>query len=147
MKSNREYLNSSKFAFFLLLNFTYSFVFAQIENVNVGGTTKTSTIISGISYHNNARIELSKFIDFHDIEREYYLNFIGNLEYELYFKNSIENLSPNTTYYYRWTDNNLIIDQGGKFTTFPDGASNIKIIFGSCAYTGSNRKVFDKIRE
>ena len=64
----KEYFNTYKLLFYILLNIVYSSVFAQIENVNLGGTTKTSIIISGKSTKNNAKLELSKFLDFHDIE-------------------------------------------------------------------------------
>lgn len=57
-------------------------------------------------------------------------------------------LSPGTTYHYAVRQGDLV-DRGrsGRVTTFPAGAASFTFAFGSCARTGSNGMVWDRIRE
>ena len=57
-------------------------------------------------------------------------------------------LRPATTYYYAVeADGRLDLVRRGHLRTFPEGASDFTVAFGSCAITGSNGAVFDAIRE
>ena len=57
-------------------------------------------------------------------------------------------LAPSTEYHYRVTvDGRVDVGRIGRFRTAPSGPSNFEIAFGSCAQTGAESSVFDRIRE
>ena len=60
----------------------------------------------------------------------------------------VTGLSPGTTYHYAVRQGDAV-DRGrsGRVTTFPAGAASFTFAFGSCARTGSNGMVWDRIRE
>jgi hypothetical protein len=61
---------------------------------------------------------------------------------------SATGLRPGTTYHYAVRQGDTV-DRGrsGRVTTFPSGPASFTIAFGSCARTGSNGMVWDRIRE
>ncbi|MEQ9503038.1 MAG: alkaline phosphatase D family protein [Deltaproteobacteria bacterium] len=59
---------------------------------------------------------------------------------------AVDGLDPSTRYYYGLENDGTEGPRIGRFTTFPDGPSNLRLAFGSCADTGSNHVVFDAVR-
>ncbi|ELR73701.1 hypothetical protein C900_02105 [Fulvivirga imtechensis AK7] len=65
-------------------------------------------------------------------------------------KASLDSLSPDTDYFYKLEiDGDLTSEPRltGKFRTFASGPFSYKMIFASCAETGSSSQVFETIRE
>ncbi|MEQ8718947.1 MAG: alkaline phosphatase D family protein [Acidimicrobiales bacterium] len=61
---------------------------------------------------------------------------------------AVDGLRPDTTYRYAVADADTVdTARAGRFTTFPEGAGSFTLAFASCARTGSNGAVFDRIRE
>jgi prolyl oligopeptidase len=62
---------------------------------------------------------------------------------------TVENLEPNTQYYYALEVNGRIDrKKRGEFKTFPPpGPASFEMAFASCGRTGSTRDVYDRIRE
>ena len=60
----------------------------------------------------------------------------------------VEGLVPDTAYTYA-VEVGGRLDRGrpGRFRTFPDGPASFAVAVGACAWTGSNGRVFDTIRE
>lgn len=57
----------------------------------------------------------------------------------------LEGLSPSTRYAYRVVSESGASLEGG-FRTFAEGPMSFRFVFGSCAATGSNHRVFDTMR-
>jgi len=72
------------------------------------------------------------------------LNFTTNNNYNL--KQEIRNLKENTTYAYTLTNENGSLLAKGNFNTMPTQPTSYKIVFGSCAETGSESEIFTKIK-
>jgi len=58
----------------------------------------------------------------------------------------VEGLRPSQRYAYGVEIDGHLDATDGAFTTFPEGAANFTIAFGSCSRTGSSGSVFDAIR-
>jgi alkaline phosphatase D len=59
-----------------------------------------------------------------------------------------DGLKPDTRYYYAVEiDGTTDTARRGTFKTFPDAPASFRVVFGSCASTGSESRVFDTIRE
>lgn len=60
----------------------------------------------------------------------------------------VDGLEPATPYFYAVAvDGELDLVRAGSFRTFPDDDQPLRLVFTSCARTGSNGQVFDAIRE
>lgn len=61
---------------------------------------------------------------------------------------AVDGLRPDTSYGYAVVGADTVdTARTGRFTTFPEGAGDFTLAFASCARTGSNGAVFDRIRE
>ncbi len=137
-----------------LLSFTIivtGFNFGQdIEYFWSGGLSENSaTIAFATSDVANVKIQYSEDLRFR--KRTKFSKTV-NTDQELnYFsKIALDDLTPNTDYYYRFSVNGIIIkdkDLIGRFRTSSDQPFSYKITLATCATTGSNNPVFDRIRE
>jgi hypothetical protein len=119
-----------------------------IENVHAGGTTSSSTIISGYAREENIKLEVIEVISESeeskiDIEELHRISSLADGSF--YFKNLITGLQSDSQYRYQFLLADTVYDLGGKFRTFNDQANSFKVIFGACAATRSERKVFETI--
>ena len=92
----------------------------------------------------NAELVVARDADFTDV--------VGTFEYaDVYDRVAefrVDGLEPATPYSYAVAvDGELDRVRAGTFRTFPDDDRPLRIVFTSCARTGSNGQVFDAIRE
>jgi prolyl oligopeptidase len=114
-----------------------------------GGVTPSSALVKAKLANEgmNARLVVSKSATF---AKPIYL---GPVRSETNHGNvvafPIESLEPDTGYHYALeVDGRLDRGKAGEFRTFPaPGPASFRIVFASCARTGSTSEVFDRIRE
>ena len=133
------------FIFFISYNLINA---AEVEYYWSGSVTPQSAVIS-FATDEKARIKIqySESKNFKKARR--YTKTISTKEKLHYFaKEQLVNLKPNQTYYYRFNINGTLRkDQIGKFKTHNDKPFSYKVTMATCATTGSNNPVFDRIRE
>ena len=92
----------------------------------------------------NAELVVARNADLTDV--------VGTFEYaDVYDRVAefrVDGLEPATPYSYAVAvDGELDLVRAGSFRTFPDDDQPLRLVFTSCARTGSNGQVFDAIRE
>lgn len=122
----------------------------EIEYFWSGGIAENSaTIAFATSEAANVKIQYSKNSNFNKLtEFSKPVNTGSGLNY--FSKITLKDLSSNTNYYYRFSINGFINkdkDSIGRFRTSSDQPFSYKITLATCATTGSNNPVFDRIRE
>lgn len=129
----------------LLLNFIKA---GEIEYYWSGAVTSESAVIS-FATDKKARIKIQYSESKNFKKNKRYTKAISTNEKSHYFsKEQLENLKPNQTYYYRFNINGTLKkDQIGKFKTHSDKPFSYKVTMATCATTGSNNPVFDRIKE
>ena len=120
----------------------------EIEYFWSGAVTPESAVISfATDKKAKIKIQYSESKNFKKNKR--YTKAISTDEKAHFFtKKQLANLKPNQTYYYRFNINGTLRkDQVGKFKTHNDKPFSYKVTMATCATTGSNNPVFDRIRE
>ena len=120
----------------------------EIDYFWSGAVTSERAVISFASGKQaKIKIQYSESKNFKKNKR--YTKTISTDEESHYFaKIQLESLKPNQTYYYRFNINGrLKKDQIGKFKTHSGKPFSYKVTMATCATTGSNNPVFDRIRE
>jgi phosphodiesterase/alkaline phosphatase D-like protein len=114
-----------------------------------GAVTETSAVVSaalqkGVS---DARLLVSDTEDF-DSPGEIHATREPSTNNEDILLFEIENLQPDTAYWYALTANGEVeSERSGQFRTFPAGPASFTFIFSACADTGSNAWVFETIQK
>ena len=129
----------------LLLNFIKA---GEIEYYWSGAVTSESAVIS-FATDKKARIKIQYSESKNFKKNKRYTKAISTNEKSHYFaKEQLIKLKSNQTYYYRFNINGTLKkDQVGKFKTHSDKPFSYKVTMATCATTGSNNPVFDRIRE
>ena len=120
----------------------------EIEYYWSGAVTSKSAVIS-FATDKKARIKIQYSESKNFKKNKRYTKAISTNEKSHYFaKEQLIKLKPNQTYYYRFNINGTLKkDQVGKFKTHSDKPFSYKVTMATCATTGSNNPVFDRIRE
>jgi hypothetical protein len=119
-----------------------------IANVHAGGTTTSSSMISGYAQEDQIKLEIFEIItgsEEHKIDVTELDQIHSLADGSFYFKNLITGLRSDTQYRYQFILADTLYDIGGQFRTFENGPFSFSMVFGSCSYTGSERKVFDNL--
>ena len=121
---------------------------AEIEYFWSGGVTDNSAVISFAS-DREAKIKIQYSDNKNFRKNTVYTKPTLSSEQSNYFsKRKIIGLKPNQDYYYRFNVDGVVDKkQVGKFRTHNIGAFSYNITLSTCANTGSNNPVFDRIRE
>jgi alkaline phosphatase D len=140
------YKNVKLVAFSLFL---FNFIKAgEIEYYWSGAVTSESAVIS-FATDKKAKIKIQYSDSKNFKKNKRYTNTTSVVEKSNFFaKNQLKNLKPNQIYYYRFNINGTLKkDQVGKFKTHSNKPFSYKVTMATCATTGSNSPVFDRIRE
>ena len=141
---------NNKMASFVFLGVLISSnIFAsKVEYFWSGGVTSESAIVS-VASDAKAKIKVQYSDNKNFKKNKLYTKSIQSDESSHYFsKHTLSNLKPNKMYYYRFNVNGAIKkDKVGKFKTHSDKPFSYKITMATCATSGSNNPVFDRIRE
>ena len=127
------------------------FSFSQdIEYYWSGAISENSaTIVFATSSEANVKIQYSKNSRFR--KRTEFSNTVStDPELDYFSKIVLDDLNPSTAYYYRFSVNGIIKkdkDVIGRFKTPSNEPFSFKVTLATCATTGSNNPVFDRIRE
>jgi len=127
------------------------FSFSQdIEYYWSGAISENSaTIVFATSSEANVKIQYSENSRFR--KRTEFSNTVStDPELDYFSKIVLDDLNPSTAYYYRFSVNGIIKkdkDVIGRFKTPSNEPFSFKVTLATCATTGSNNPVFDRIRE
>ena len=140
----QSYLN-----FYFILFITHNLVSAaEIEYYWSGATTEKSAVVSFATDSDaKIRVQYSDNKNFRTNTLYSRTQVVGSRSNH-FSKIKLSALKPEKTYYYRFSVN-VIIDKTktGKFRTHSKGPFSYKVSLATCATTGSNNPVFDRIRE
>ena len=142
--TKQSYLN-----FYFILFISYNLVSAaEIEYYWSGATTEKSAVVSfATDADAKIRIQYSDKKNFRTNTLFSRTQFVNNRSNH-FSKIKLSALKPGKTYYYRFSVNGIIDKtKTGKFKTHKKGPFSYKITLATCATTGSNNPVFDRIRE
>lgn len=121
---------------------------SPVDWVWAGGTTESQTTVVARtrSEHHRVRILLAVGPDFAGARASAPVSADSHNHHVI--RATFGELRPDMTYHYAVeTDGRLDLVRQGRVRTFPEGASDFTVAFGSCSMTGSNGAVFDAIRE
>ena len=140
----------------LKTNIIYVIIFLLIDNVSSteidyywSGAVTINTGVVSVATDSEAEVKV-QYSDTKDFSKNNLFSklFKTNSESDYFTKVKLENLKPKTIYYYRFVVDGIIDKkQVGKFNTHGPGSFSYKIALATCATTGSNSPVFDRIRE
>lgn len=120
---------------------------SAVEWAWAGGTTESeTTVVAKLgSRHERVRIALAVGDDFSGARYSVAVRSgAGNHDV---VRATFSSLLPDTSYRYAVeADGTLDLARQGRLRTFPAGAGDFTVAFGSCARTGSNGAVFDAVR-
>lgn len=120
---------------------------STIEWAWAGGTSpEQTTVVARLrSPHDRVRITLATRSDFSDARSSPWSP--ADTRTHLVVRATFTGLRPDTTYHYAVESaEGLDLVRAGSVRTFPLGAADFSVAFGSCARTGSDGAVFDAIR-
>jgi alkaline phosphatase D len=94
------------------------------------------------------RVRLVVSTDSVDIENHWHSQYqLSERENDFRITFLADSLRPNQTYYYTFEVNGQPLKMSGTFKTFSNAPFSYTFIFSGCGKTGSERMVYDKIRE
>jgi phosphodiesterase/alkaline phosphatase D-like protein len=118
-----------------------------VEFIWAGATTSSSAVIKArLIDELTVRLAYATSPDFLNIQ------YAGPVTASLVENNrvvtfNVSGLSENRTYFYAIAlGDSLVLSKKGKFKTYPEGPESFSFVFGSCTTTGSNRMIFETIK-
>jgi len=121
---------------------------AEIEYYWSGAVTKNSVVVC-FATDSDAKIRI-QYSDNINFRRNTLFSRTQRCsgESNYFSKIQLSSLKPEKTYYYRFSVDGIVNkNKTGKFKTHSSGPFSYKITLATCATTGSNNPVFDRIRE
>jgi|SRR5690554_5133400 len=117
----------------ILFLFLYNYSYSQVQLGPIAGAvTDTSADILVKTYSPKQEIQIELFTQ-QDVENSLFSQRVHSEEEKYnYVKIKIDNLKPNTTYYYRAIVNGYPSKRWNSFKTFPNKEYNFSFGFGSC---------------